>query len=79
MKQNILGERIKAAIHNQRSKGIDIDRRNLSLKIYGIKSSSYLSMTNLINGRINRISIKHIDKLCSELDVTPNYLFGYDD
>lgn len=72
--------KISEAVLKQREKGKKVTNIILAERVFGKKTrSSHVMMSRLRTGRSSWVKIDWIPALCKELEITPNYLFGYKD
>lgn len=73
--------RIEEAIASAKRRGLDVNKKKLSDVLYphlGNERSRQTNLSNLCNGRKKSITEDAILTICKVCQVTPNYLFGYE-
>lgn len=74
--------RIKEAMENAKESGKKVTNKSLGDLLWPDTKpnsrSSEINFGNLLSGKTTMIKIEWIKILCDELNVTPNFLFGYE-
>lgn len=72
--------RIAEAIALANARGYQVKKKDIAKKLWAdcSEQSAMINLSNLIRGKVKRISIDMVAIICKELHCTPNFLFDYE-
>lgn len=72
--------RINEAIARAKDAGRVVTKKEIAARLFPGRpeSTQQVNLTNICNGRTQRVDPAHVIVLCDMLDCDPNYLFDYE-
>lgn len=81
LKLIVMRLRVNEAIAKAQTKGKKVYKKDIAEKIWSESSqqAQQVNMTSLCNGRTKYFKPEWVEIICEMCEVSPNYLFGYED